>query len=61
MLTADIWEAETQSREAHVKMGDVTFRRRFLSFLDFFFFFYTPNRFKPTPGNSPSLRGDVKS
>lgn len=45
MLTADIWEAE--SREVHVKMDDVTFRGRFLSFLDFFFF-YTPNRYKPT-------------
>lgn len=32
MLAADIWKAETQSREVHVKMDDVTF----LSFLDFF-------------------------
>lgn len=37
MLTADIWKAETQSRELHVKMDDVTFRRRFLMFLEFFF------------------------
>lgn len=25
MLTADIWKAETQSREEHVEMHDVTF------------------------------------
>lgn len=50
MLTADIWKAETQSRELHVKMDDVTFRRWFLTFLEFFL------HAKQIQTNSPSLK-----